>query len=462
MNKGPIVERHLNTHLLPILVGIFAILYILTGYRGWLVFSIGCAGAWILAALWVRSLQRNLSIERSIHLAWATVGDSLHEQLKVINKSRLPAIWVEIIDASATLASPLRLVMDVAPRASRRRYPSHIFRQRGLYTLGPTLLRTGDPLGIYTLTLHHQHASTILVTPPVLPLAQLKIPPGGRAGDQRRQRWDLEREISDAGVRDYAPGDSLRRIHWRASAHNDALMVKQLEAATSGDWWIFVDLDSSVQAGSGLENTLELSIVLAASLAARGLKERRRVGLVLAGPKLVWLEPRQGPAHHWRILQALSMAGPGSRRFADLLAVGRPDRAATVIFITPATDTAWVAAAGRRRAGSKLALLIDPVEFGGITGGITGGTVGGNADGIAVGGQGKATATLTRSGIPYIHVPGSLLHEAYSSTSRQAPKSPGEAEAGKRYLKQSQRHFGLEDDPQARSNQERQTWQRMD
>ncbi len=426
MNTELDVERHLNTRLLPVLVGVFAILYILTGYRGWLVFSIGSAGAWLLAAIWVRSLQRNLSIERNVHLAWATVGDSLHEQLKVINKSRLPAIWVEIIDASATLASPLRLVTDVAARAARTRYPSHVCRQRGLYKLGPTLLRTGDPLGIYTLTLHNPHSSSILVTPPLLPLAQLRIPPGGRAGDQRRQRWDLEREISDAGVRDYAPGDSLKRIHWRASAHFDDLMVRQLEAATSGDWWIFVDLDSSVQAGSGLNSTLELSIVLTASLAVRGLKERRRVGLILAGPKLVWLEPRQDPAQRWRILQALAVAGPGARPLADLLTAGRPGRTATLIFITPSTDPAWVAAAGHRRSGSKMALLVDPAEFGG------------GASGTA-GGQGGLASVLTRSGIPYARMPRSLLYEAYSTAGRKEP--PGGIESGKRYLRQEKRNW---------------------
>jgi uncharacterized protein (DUF58 family) len=425
MSKMPLnhpdrmVERHLNQRLLPVLIVIFAILYSLTGYRGWLVFFLGITGAWLMAALWVRSMERNLSIDRKIHLAWATVGDSLHEQLKLTNHSWLPAVWVEITDASAALEMPIRLVTDVAPHASRTRYPSHLFKRRGLYTLGPTRLRTGDPFGIYTLTLHDQHASTLLVTPPLLPLTQLRIASGGWAGDVRRVRGVIERNISDAGVRNYVPGDSLRRIHWRASAHSNALIVRQLEAATSTDWWIFVDLDAAVQAGNDQDSTLELSIVLAASLAVRGLKERRRVGLAFSGTELAWLEPSAAPARRWHILRALSLAEAGNRSLSNLLAIGRPARTATVILITPSPDPTWVAVAERqRRGGSLFALLVDPIAFGSSTD------------------QGKVVAALARRRIPYNRMPRSLLAEAYSSLGRERQNHSAELEAGKRYLQQ--------------------------
>jgi uncharacterized protein (DUF58 family) len=421
-------ELHLNIWLLPFLVGLFAVLYAVTGFRGWLIFFTGSAGAWLLARLWVGSLRHHLHIERKLQLAWATVGDSVHEQLKLINHSWLPAIWVEIIDTSDTLVSPVRMVADVPAHASRRRHLNHLYKRRGLYTLGPTRLRTGDPLGIYTLTLHDHHSDTVLVTPPVLPLTRLRIPPAGWGGDQRRQRGALEREISSAGVRGYSPGDSLRRIHWTASAHFDALMVRQLEASASGDWWIFVDLQDSVQAGEGQDSTLELSIILAASLAMRGLKERRRVGLALAGIDFVWLEPRAEPAQHWRILQSLAMAEAGDRSIKDLLAVGGATQTASLVVITPSTDPSWIAAARRhRRGGNLLALLVDPSQFGSPTD------------------QSRVITYLANSGTPYTYGSRSLLDEAYSSLDRTSPGRTSEREAKRRYLKQG-----------------RAAWQRMD
>ena len=363
------------------------------------------------------SLARNLRIERKLHMAWATVGDSVHEDLKVVNKSFLPAVWMEVMDTSDTLVRPIRLVADVEAHAAWNRHLSHLCRRRGLYTLGPTRLRTGDPFGIFTLTIHDHHASTILVTPPLIPLTQLRIAPGGWAGDQRRRRGVLKRDISEAGLRDYVPGDSLRRIHWHASARFDSLIVRQLEAAASEDWWIFVDLDEAVQAGTGQDSTVELTIMLAASLAIRGLKERRRVGLALAGPKLVRLEPRADPLYRWRILRCLSIAETGNVPLADLLATPRPTQSATQIIITPAHNPAWLARVGRPRRGDNLfTLLIDPTEFGGA------------AD------QSKLISALANYGIPYSRMPRSLLEEAYSRRSNL--KRPDGIELGKRYLDQ--------------------------
>ncbi len=181
-------ETQLNTWLLPACSGVFAILYGITHYRGWLVLFTGVTLGWLAALFWVRSLSRHLRIERKLQMAWATVGDSVHEDLKVVNQSFLPAVWVEVLDTSETLVRPVRLVTDVEAHATRTRHLSHLCRKRGLYTLGPTRLRTGDPFGIFTLTIHDDQASTILVTPPIIPLTQLRIAPGGWAGDQRRRR----------------------------------------------------------------------------------------------------------------------------------------------------------------------------------------------------------------------------------------------------------------------------------
>jgi uncharacterized protein (DUF58 family) len=406
-----------NIWLLPLLLGVLAVLYGLTGFRGWLIFFIGSAGVWLLALLWVVSLKHNLYIERKLHLAWATVGDSVHEELKLINNSWLPAIWVELMDTSDALPMPMRMVSDVGARSSRTRYFSHLCRQRGLYTLGPTRLRTGDPFGIYTLTMYDHHSDTILVTPPLLPMAQIRIVPGGWAGDQRRRRGALEREISDAGLRNYFPGDSLRRVHWPASAHYDQLIVRQLEASASGDWWIFVDLEAGAQAGEGRDSTLELSIVLAASLAMRGLKEHRLVGLALVGPNLIWLEPRADPAHRWRILKALAMAGAGECSLADLVRMKHPTRSATMIAITPSSDPSWIVAVGQSRGKGRMALLVDPTEFGSPVD------------------QSRVISALAYRSIPFRQMSRSLLEEAYPSIARGIRKPNMETQIGKRFLK---------------------------
>jgi uncharacterized protein (DUF58 family) len=320
------------------------------------------------------------------------------------------------VDETESLDTPIRLVSDVEPNASRRRQSVHLFNQRGFYTLGPTRLRTSDPFGIYTLTLRDMHSSSVLVMPPQLPLTQLKLAPGGWAGDRHRRRGIIEREFSEIGVRNYLPGDSLRRIHWHASAHGDSLMVRQLEAATSDDWMIFVDLDAAVQLGAGKDLTLELVIVVAASLAMRGWKERRRVGLALVGPELVWLEPRSDPAQRWRIQRALAMAKEGHRSLGELISLAGPTQTTTSIVITPTTDPAWVAASRSHYGGnSMMALLVDPTEFGN------------KAD------QNTLVSALARNGISLARMPRSLLEEAYPISVQGDLEPLTGIETGKRY-----------------------------
>jgi uncharacterized protein (DUF58 family) len=408
-------EIRLNLRLLPAMAATLAVLYAVTGYDGWLSLCVGLGGAWLLAWVWVRSLAVGLSLQRRVRLAYAAVGESLHEELKLHNRSWLPATWVEIIDQSEMLAEPVRLISDVEAHSIRTRYPIHLAQRRGLYTFGPTLVTTGDPFGVYNLTMRSDDSSSVLVMPPLLAMNWLYVAPGGWIGDLRRSRQALPRQISDAGVRNYQPGDSMRRVHWPASAHHAELMVRQMEALASDDWWLFVDLQQDVQAGAGLDLTLELAIVAAASLAVRGLREHRRVGLVLAGPKVTWLPPRADSSHRWRLMQALATAQPGRRSLADLLAMAGPEagRAASWLVVTPSLDPAWAGIALRRgRGASLIALLIDPAEFGG-------------GDGSA--GLAKA---LMGQGIDVARLPRSMLAEAYPELG-----GAGRLEPGERYLR---------------------------
>jgi len=400
------VERRFNLRLLLLLIVIFLTLYILTGYRGWLLFFFGFAGAWLFAAIWIHSLERNLWIERNIHQAWAAAGQSVPEKLKLVNHGWFPAIWIEITDSSSSLETPIRLVSDVAHHSSRTRYLSHLFKRRGLYTLGPTQIRCGDPFGIYTLTLFDENSTSILITPPLLNVNQIKIATGGFAGNETRRRGVIERDVSGGGVREYVPGDSLRYIHWPASAHFDNLIVRQLESAKSRDWWIFADLDHSAQTGHAQNSTLELVVVLAASLAVRGLEEHRRIGLALAGPQLVWLEPSAASTQRWQILRALAMADAGNCSLEELFSLKPPPQSATAIIITPSSETKWISRIKQHCShGNAMVLLINPGDF--IENHVK--------DPLA---HRKITSILAQIKIPYHTVPGALLSEVYSHINR--------------------------------------------
>jgi uncharacterized protein (DUF58 family) len=209
------------------------------------------------------------------------------------------------------------------------------------------------------------------VVPPVLPLPAIEIAAGGRAGEGRRpRRVALETTVSVETVREYATGDPLKAIHWPTTARRDALFVRQFEHMPSSDWWIFLDLESRVQVGTGFESTEEHGVILAASLAHRGLREGHSVGLVTCSPELTWISPQHSSVQSMSILRALAIARPGERPLSDLLINAQKSirHGASLIVITPNVEAGWVASLLQlvKIGITPTVILLDPLSFGGV------------------------------------------------------------------------------------------------
>jgi len=370
--SGSELYLKLNTRLLPALVGVLLILQLVAPYRGWLILLVGLGGGWLVSYLWARSLLRGLRLVREMRFGWAQVGDRLEERFTLLNQGLAPALWVEVVDRSTLPEYLASRVTGVGSNSSTRWHTQGVCVRRGLYTLGPTSLQTGDPLGLYRVTIHYSDSANLMVTPPVLPLPSIEVAPGGRAGEGRPRANAPERTVSAAGVRDYVPGDSLRSIHWPTSAHHDSLFVRLLDGTPAGDWWIFLDLNQAVQVGQGSASTEEHAVILSASLADRGLRLGREVGLVAQGEDLVWLPPRAGDAQRWAILRALALVDVGSRPLAELLTHARPrfGERTSLVVITADGAGDWVKALWTPLCLGVVptVLLLDPVSFGGAGG----------------------------------------------------------------------------------------------
>jgi uncharacterized protein (DUF58 family) len=184
----------------------------------------------------------------------------------------------------------------------------------------------------------------MMVMPPVVRLPEIDVAPGGRAGDGRLMAKALDHAVNASSVREYVPGDSLRWIHWHTSARRESLFVRTFEETPSSNWWVFLDMDQHVQAGSGEAATEEHGVILAASLADRGLRAGKSVGLVTFGEQLVWLPPRLGADQRWEILRALALVSPGRRSLAGVLERARSalKHRSSLVVITPDVAGSWL------------------------------------------------------------------------------------------------------------------------
>ncbi len=362
------VRVKLEARFLPLPLLLLAMLQLILPYQGWVMLLVGLGGVWLLAFVWAHALARGLRVVREMRFGWAQVGDRLEERFTLINTSLVPALWVELLDHSTLPGYTASRVTGIEGQSENRWIVKGACTRRGVYALGPTTLRTGDPFGLYTVTLHRPAWTTMVVMPPIVPLPSIEVAPGGRAGEGRQRAPVFERTVSASSVREYRPGDALHSIHWRVSAHRDDWFVRRFDHMPSSDWWICLDLDRRVQAGEGENSTLEHGIILAASLADRGSRQGRAVGLVACGAEFVWLPPQSGEARRWEILRALALASPGASSLSELLARMQPAfyRRTSLVVITPAAQGDWIARLVplRWRGVVPTVLLLDPLSFG--------------------------------------------------------------------------------------------------
>jgi uncharacterized protein (DUF58 family) len=359
----------LNSWILPGLVILLVVLQVLDPSRVWKTLLVLLGGAWAVGYLWARGLAKNLRLVREMRYGWAQVGDELEERFTVENNSFFPATWLEIQDDSTLPDYHASLATLVGSGSVNEFTTRGQCSRRGLYILGGTRLQTGDPLGIYTVTINNPTSQTLLVLPPVVPLPSIDVTPGGFMGEGRPRSHSPEKTVGAAGVREYQPGDALRLIHWPTTAKHNKPFVRLLDGTPDADWWILLDLEAGAQVGAGWDSTEEHAIVLAASLADRGLRSRKAVGLAVNGETANWLPPRPDENQRWQILRALALARSGTLGLKPFLERSRNSfgKQSSLVVITSNVSADWAEALApfQWRGIVPTVMLVDPASFGG-------------------------------------------------------------------------------------------------
>jgi uncharacterized protein (DUF58 family) len=230
----------LNSRLLPLITLLLLVAQLADPSSVWKALLMALGGTWLIGYVWARSIQAGLHVERQMRFGWTQVGDQLEEQFSLSNSGHLPVTWVEILDHSDLPGYQASQATCIDPSETISWRTRGICRRRGIYTLGGITLRSGDPLGIYTVEIDQPQTATLAVMPPVIPLPDIEVAPGGWLGEGRANPHAAEKVISSGAVRQYAPGDSLRLIHWRTTARLHEPYVRELEtpAGPGGLFWI--------------------------------------------------------------------------------------------------------------------------------------------------------------------------------------------------------------------------------
>lgn len=376
--------------------------------------------AWIalltVAFVWSRIAASGLRLRRDPFSSRGQVGHIFRERFTLFNDSRWTKLWVEVGDLTripgyrATALTGLGLVgpsdlvghqgsyvADNLVHGQRETWDVRtICTRRGRYPLGPTVIRTSDPFGLFPVSKRLAVRQNIVVLPPIVPVRAVGVPSGRLSGGEAIRQPTHQLTPNASTIREYAPGDSLNRIHWKSTARMRRLIAKEFEFDPLADVWVLVDawhrahregsrLEGRVEPYAGPfpspddptaglpQSTMDYTATIAASLAYHFIQNDRNVGLIAYARTRLVMQPSRGRPQLQKILESLAVIDSDGTYPVDEVAKiegPRIPRSTTVFLISPSSDPEVVEAVAALRALQKNPhlILIDPLSFGGRDG----------------------------------------------------------------------------------------------
>ena len=331
-----------------------AVYYVRLFYLGVLLLIL----AWLLT---VFSL-RGLGVERRSRSSRAGVGDVLEEHFEVVNNSRIPKLWLEVANETRIPNATGSRVITILRGRQKRSYTARTWlTSRGGFSLGPTTITSGDPFGIFRISRQFPATSNLIVFPMLFQVRDFLSPPGLLPGGKAIRRKSIDITPHASGVREYVPGDPMKRIHWPTSIRRDQLMVKEFEQDPQAEVWFFLDTHKNVHAAKQGEqyesaplddllllrrrkvklppSTLEYAISITASLAHYFIEQRRSVGVVTASEhayKIISAE--RSERQEGKILEALAfLQAESTITLPSLISaqIGQMPQGSSAVLVTP-------------------------------------------------------------------------------------------------------------------------------
>jgi len=347
----------------------------------------------IVSFVWAWIGVRRVSIQRQTRTTRSQVGKMAEERLIVANDSWLPKLWLEVRDYSTLPEHQVSHV--ISPLGAHKTHVKSIRTrcgQRGRFTLGPLMLSSGDPFGLFRTSrrLAEPHETSFIVLPATIDLPAFAPLVGFLPGGDMVHRRTSYVTTNVSGVREYAPGDSLNRIHWPSTARTGRLISKEFELDPTADIWLLVDLDRAAQAELPLldtawqkprlpweagptvllrPSTVEYGVTITASLAKHFIARDRSVGFMAYCPQREIIPADRGERQLAKILETLAVIrADGLIPLAEVITAEGTSlkRNTTVIIVTASSERVWIAPARdiNHRGVRVISILIDPQSFG--------------------------------------------------------------------------------------------------
>jgi len=216
----------------------------------------------------VSRTRYRLTCTRRLDPVRVPAGSQARILLRLQNVSRLPTgVMLAEDSVPYMLGGRPRFVLDrVLPQRAVDVDYTVRSQLRGRYRIGPLTVRLTDPFGLCELTRSFSASETLVVTPQVVALPEVRLGGDWAGAGESRARSVATAGEDDAATREYRQGDDLRRIHWRSTARRGELMVRREEQPWQSRAAVLLDCRGAVHHGDGPLSSLEWAVSAAASI----------------------------------------------------------------------------------------------------------------------------------------------------------------------------------------------------
>lgn len=290
-------------------------------------------------------------------------------RLKVRNLGPLPVGTLLVTDVTGGLHTddPTCCLMSLGPFETREISYVAEGHERGDYRLGPVSLKAESALGFARWRKAVAAPLDVVVYPAVfsMDLAQRRGLPAGNLKVANRLYEDVTQFRS---MREYAPGDELRRINWKASARMGKLYSMEYVPSLYFPVLIALDLTEEDYPLTRRRQLIERAVETAASLVFHFVAAKQQVGLVATGTVAGMASPlsagiRAGYGHAVGILEILARVRSTEERvdFSHALlaaSAGSPAGTRILAVIPPLAEAKADALRGLRRRGHDVEAFV--------------------------------------------------------------------------------------------------------
>ena len=254
--------------------------------------------------LQVRQSSRRFAISREIAPNPCLEGSIVQVEIMISTRGQISSLVTGVDDMVSSL-----LEGEVISRSSSslRGILQHEYRlsvaRRGFYEIGPARATIADGFGIIEKSIRVGETDSLTVYPRYSPVDIF----GGRESSEMLGVSTTGKKGASPDflrIREYAPGDEVKTIHWRSSAKRGRLMVRELDKEETPSTLVVLNCERN--ANRVEKGAFEIGVRAAASVCVSALREGIEVKLVLQGEEAGVVERGGGSVQYHRVLSALA------------------------------------------------------------------------------------------------------------------------------------------------------------